>query len=465
MKDSYFICIDAGTTRFKTAVINQKGDILAKDDYIYKTGKGLLHEYKKNDFINALSKTLSKTCTIIDKKSVTAIGITGHGPTLIPIDKKGNPLFTAIGYLDDRVKKYVKTLSEKESDRITSTMYIPIAMFFKEEHPEIYDKTYKFLQSFDYISYILTKNFTASSSSSGIKPWENRSIEKAGLDKEKFPSICYMGEIIGKTTKKVEAQFCIKEGIPVFAVGVDFAAALIGTNTLEKGKSCERAGSSGGINFCWDKKIEDSRLLCYKHFIKGLWNIAGITSTQGKALEWIKELMKIDNFNEVEKINKPNKIIFLPYLKGERTPLWNPYAKGIFFGLKNNHTKYDILFSVFLGIALSIRDCIEIFEENNTIFDCPILSTGGQTKNEWLMQLKSDVTGKRFATLQTQDAELIGVASILASHTGFYKDIVEASKNTVKIKKIFYPDKNKFIYYSELFDIYKDLRNKLSKYF
>ncbi|NIO79934.1 MAG: hypothetical protein GTN68_05205, partial [Candidatus Aminicenantes bacterium] len=216
------------------------------------------------------------------------------------------------------------------------------------------------LQSFDYLAYRLTGNYVASSSSSGIKPWERKKIESAGLDIDKFPSIRYMGQEIGKTIPDAEIKLGIPAGIPVYAIGVDFAAALVGTNMLRKGRSCERAGSSGGINLCWDSPVDDHRLLCYEHFIKNRWNIAGITSTYGKAIEWAKKTLGIDPVEYLVAGRKPPRILFYPYLKGERTPLWNPFAKGMFIGLKESHDPVDIMIAVCMGIAFSIRDCIEI---------------------------------------------------------------------------------------------------------
>jgi xylulokinase len=460
-----FLCVDAGTTRFKAAAITEKGNIVAKSEYYYSGSKEQYHEYSVSEFIEALTRTLKRIVTGIDKKYIIACGITGHGPTLIPIDRDKKPLSTGVGYLDERVKKYVLLLMGKKTDRITSTMYIPIALFFKEEFPDIYNNTYKFLQVFDYLAFLLTGEYTASSSSSGIKPWDSASLDQARLDVDKFPEIHYMGEKIGHVIPRASRIFGLPQHIPVFAVGVDFAAALVGTNTLAKGKSCERSGSSGGINLCWDKPVKDNRLLSYEHFISGLWNVAGITSTSGKAIDWINKIIGLSEFAFPEKRNMRDEIIFLPYLKGERTPLWNPYAKGIFYGLTAQHTKEDLLFSVYLGIVFSLRDCIEIIEENRCSFHLPIVTTGWGAKNDLFVQLKSDVTGKSFTKMQSEDAELLGIAIILAASTGYYDDLTAAAEHITREQKIFLPDAKWFKNYTEVFQQYKSLQNKLFEHY
>lgn len=461
----YFACIDVGTTRFKAALVSQRGEIITRSEYYYHGENDFYHEYKMSEFKEALGYTFKRLSDGIDMHKIKAVGITGHGPTLIPVGKDGRALFAAVGYLDDRVKKYIKRLVERKTDRITSTMYIPIALFFKDELSEIYKNTHKFLQSFDYIAFLMTGEFAASSSSKGIKPWDKKSLDKAGLEEEKFPPIHYMGKRIGNVTESALKIYGIPENVPVFAVGVDFAAALVGTNTLLKGKSCERSGSSGGINLCWNSPVNDNRLLSYKHFIHGLWNIAGITSTSGKALDWINKVVGTAEFNYRKKTGSNDEIVFFPYLKGERTPLWNPYAKGMFFGLTSQHTKDDLIFSVYLGIVLSLRDCIEIIEKNKCSFDFPIATTGWGAKKEWFIQLKSDVTGKSFTKIQVEDAEILGTAIVCTVAAGYYRDIITAADSIVREKKIFTPDKKKFHHYSRTFMLYKDLQQKLIEYF
>ena len=456
-----FLCVDAGTTRFKAAVVSESGHILAKSEYYYPSGLSPYHEYSVGEFERALKYTLERLGKEVGKASIAACGITGHGPTLIPVGRDGKPLTTGIGYLDGRVKKYIRKLAEKKTDRITSTMYIPIALFFKEELSEIYEHTDKFLQPFDYLAFLLTGVPSASSSSSGIKPWDRQTLQQAGLDARKFPPVHYMGSQIGSVTEGASHTFGFTAGIPVYAVGADFAAALVGTNTMSKGRSCERSGSSGGINLSWDTLIKDKRLLSYEHFIPGLWNVAGITTTWGKALDWINRVLGIEGYSFPEKEETGGDVIFFPYLKGERTPLWNPDVKGTFFGLTTEHTREDILFSVYLGIALSLRDCIEIIEEQGCSFSHPIITTGWGSREDRFIQLKSDVTGKPFAKAQTEDAEFLGIAIVLAVSIGLWKDLISAGRSIIREEKTFYPDKEKFRHYTEIFNTYRNLQRKL----
>jgi xylulokinase len=460
-----FLCIDAGTTRFKAALVSGSGRVLSKSEHYYTSDSKGLHEYRARDFHRALANSIKELSITAVMGTISGVGITGHGPTLIPVDCDGNPLHSAVGYLDNRVKKYIELMAQKKTNRITSTMYIPIALFFRHEMADIYTRTHRFLQIFDYLAYILTGVFSASSSSVGIKPWDKTQIERAGLDTDKFPEIRYMGEIIGTVSEKASPRFSIPPGVPVFAIGVDFAAALVGTGMIEKGKSCERSGSSGGINLCWDSPVADPRLLSYTHFIGGMWNIAGITTTSGKAVDWLSSIVDTKHFSPPGRKRSGSELLFFPYLKGERTPLWNPYAKGMFFGLTSEHTKSDIIFSVYLGVVLSLMDCIQIIIENHCSFDYPVVTTGWGAKIDWFTQLKADVTGLPFVKIQTSDAELLGIALICAVSSGLYENIHEAVPNTVRVDQTFEPEESIHRHYEEVFRLYKELQQKIKDSF
>lgn len=482
MRQAY-LCVDAGTTRFKTALITPRGELLAQKDSTYRAGGSAspeLHEYDPDEFLQALSYAagdlLGRAPAVI-----TAIGITGHGPTLIPVDREGRALHAAVGYLDDRVRPFIRRLARQSSDHITSTMYLPIALFFKERLPEVYRRTRVFLQGFDYLAFRLTGAAAASSSTEGLRPWIRERIDAAGLKNDLFPPVRYLGERIGVTGEGAGA-FGIPRGVPVVAVGVDFAAALIGTGALDRGKSCERAGSSGGINLCWDREIADNRLLCYRHFVPGMWNVAGITSTYGKAIDWARAMTVPARDRREGAVQEgageprhetagvrpdpgrpPVACLFFPYLKGERTPLWNPDARGMLVGAAGDAG--DILQAVHQGIAFSIRNGIDLMEQAGCCFAGPVVSTGGASGDGRFLQLKADAVGKPFALTQVRDAELLGIAMVLAVADGWYPDVREAARALVKMGRVFQPREKPARMYDLLYRQYLEVQAALVPFF
>ncbi len=467
--EDLFLCIDAGTSRFKAAAVSGSGRFAARAECGYEAVQGAFHQYTGDDFKTSLTYAAGELKKRVKFERIAGIGITGHGPMLIPVGPHGTPLYPGVGYLDERVARYIGKLAEKRSDRITSTMYVPIGLFFKEEHPEIYGKTHRFLQSFDYIASLLTNDFVAASSASGadgLLPWDEDKVAGSGLDVRKFPPIRFLGEEVGRTDSRLCVELGIPRGIPVYAIGVDFAAALVGTGALSTGKSCERAGSSGGINLCWSEKVNDARLLCYRHIVPGHWNVAGIMSTYGKAYEWAGSLFAPPaDGEEIAIEDAVPDIIFLPYLKGERTPLWNPSARGVFYGLRLDHDRSHMMRAVLGGIAMNVRESMEIMEENGCEFEGPVISTGGGSSDPGFMQMKADCTGKPFGKIQVDDAELLGTAVIQAKSAGFFNDLARAAEKIVKVERVFEPDGEKHARYSALFERYKEIRDRVAPLF
>ncbi|MFW6181693.1 MAG: xylulokinase [Spirochaetota bacterium] len=463
MRQAY-LCVDAGTTRFKAALITSRGRLLAQEDRAYRAapGSASIHEYDPEEFVQALAATAHG---LLGRAGVeiTAVGITGHGPTLIPVGREGGALHPAVGYLDDRVRPFIRRLARQSTDHISSTMYLPIALFFKEKLPRVYRRTRVFLQGFDYLAFRLTGEAAASSSTRGLRPWVRERIEEAGLEGSLFPPVRFMGERIGVTGKEA-LDFGIPRGVPVVAVGVDFAAALIGTGALERGKSCERAGSSGGINLCWDREIADNRLLCYRHFMPGMWNVAGITSTYGKAIDWARELAGPGA--ALSAGGRPAACLFLPYLKGERSPLWNPDARGMLAGVAQGPLPPGyVLQAACQGIAFSIRNCIELMEQAGCRFSGPIVSTGGAAGGGRFLQLKADAVGKPFALTGVRDAELPGIAMVLAVSEGRFPDVGAAARELVKPGRVYHPREKHTRVFDRLYEQYLRVQATLIPFF
>ena len=268
--------------------------------------------------------------------------MTGHGPTLIPVDRRGCPSIPGVGYLDDRVKKYVKALAEKAGNRLTSTMYLPIALFFKEEQPEIYGNTHKIPPVLRLSRHLLTGEYTASASSPGIRPWDDEALRIGGLTAAKFPSVSFMGREIGRTTRRARERFGVPAGLPVYAVGVDFAAALVGAGRAREGQVLRTRGLFGRNQpllgpFRRRQKAPELRAL---H--RGVVERGGHHEHLGLAVDWAECALGIERTPSVRCGEVPKRVIFFPYLKGERTPLWDPYRRAGFYGLRLEHTKGDL---------------------------------------------------------------------------------------------------------------------------
>jgi xylulokinase len=315
----------------------------------------------------------------------------------------------------------------------------------------------------EFIDYFLTGNaFTVLPSDQFTRYiWTEDVIRKLNMDPEKFPPFIKPGQPLGEVRAEAARLLGIPSGTRVFAGGPDFIMTLLGTATVSPGRACDRAGTSEGINLCAAKPLNDPRLMSLPHIVEGFHNISGIISTSGKALEWCRSLTGRQNddyetlFEEIRKVPPGSKgLIFLPYLAGERAPLWDPYARGCFLGLSTSHGSIDITRAVVESIGYAIRDVIEVMQENGLSLE-EMRVTGGQARSSLWNQIKSDITGKRVLVTGTGYSELIGDACVALYALGEYETPAEASENVVKIQKVYRPQRNNRELYDSLFSIYR----------
>ncbi|NOY08540.1 MAG: hypothetical protein GXP33_06835 [Spirochaetes bacterium] len=456
---------DIGTTSVKGAVFNVKGEILshAASPVRLKTGANpLINECDPNAWLSAIG-IINTQLEVKKIDSIRAIVVSGNGPTLVPVGKSGEPVSFAATWLDRRGIEESKLISEITGNYVDPSFFLPKAYWFYRNNRELYNKTAYFMPCPDFINYSFTGEAFAVLPSGAFKKymWNHDEVEKLRMDSAKFPEYIKPGEIIGKVRKEAEDRFGVPAGIPVFGGGPDFIMSLLGTATVVPGRACDRSGTSEGINLCSEKPVNDGRLLSLPHIIENLHNISGIISTSGKALEWFKTITGKKNldyetlFEELCEVPPGcRRLIFLPYLAGERSPIWDPDARGTFVGLTLNHGRREMTRAVVESVGFAIRDVLEIMEENDFIIN-DLRVTGGQSKSPLWNQIKADITGKRILLPDCTDSELKGNACVALKSLKVYKTFLESAEKTFRIRKVYEPQQKLKELYDELFTIYR----------
>jgi xylulokinase len=201
--------------------------------------------------------------------------------------------------------------------------------------------------------------------------------------------------------------------------------------------------------------------MCLPHIIEGYTNISGIISTSGKALSWFKsisgrgELDYESLFEDICQVPPGSRsLLFLPYLAGERAPLWDPYARGTFIGLTANHGRKEMTRAVVEAVGFAIRDVIEVMGENGLEIG-ELRVTGGQARSPLWNQIKADITQRKILVPDVQDSELLGDACIGLFALGNYKSLVAASESLVRIGRSFTPSPELRELYDRLFGLYR----------
>lgn len=462
------LTFDIGTSVLKGGVVDFAGVLQSRAEvpvHLNDREDPLVHEADANNWISALALVAAQLQ--IPKagsgREIAALVISGNGPTLVPVGSKGEPLDFAMTWMDRRGVAEARSIAEVTGQYVDPTFYLPKALWIYKNKPEVYRRTRHFCTCPEFIDLYLTGKAYTVLPSEQFTPyiWTVETIEKLGMDPSKFPPFIRPGELVGEVRLEAEELLGIPAGIPVFAGGPDFVMTLLGTATVRPGRACDRAGTSEGINLCSEKPIKDERLLCLPHIIEGYTNISGIISTSGKALAWFRSITgraDLDYESLFEDICQvppgSRSLLFLPYLAGERAPLWDPSARGAFIGLTANHGRKEMTRAVVEAVGFAVRDVIEVMGENGLEIG-ELRVTGGQAKSPLWNQIKADITQKKILVPAVQDAELLGAACIGLFALGNYKSLVEASESLVKISRTFDPNPEYRGLYDRLFELYR----------
>ncbi|MGV8981469.1 xylulokinase [Clostridium sp.] len=492
--------IDIGTSSCKVAIFDLDGNVITQANKPYSV------YYPEKDFVEqdaeewwnavceAIKECLSKNN--INPVKIAGIGIDGQGWAALPVDIKGKPLHNAIIWMDRRSSKQCAEVIEKigaerilevSGNSFDATYTTPKILWLKENKPDIYKNTYKFLQSNSYIAFKLTGAMTQDLSQGyglhcfDIKTgkYDQQLCKDMGIDLDKLPDIFDCDAVVGVVNEEAAKQTGLAIGTPVVAGGLDAACGTLGAGVIEVGQTQEQGGQAGGMSICLDKPIVHEKLILGFHVIPNAWLLQGGT-VGGGSLKWFR-----NEFGEYEKymeeqtgensfdalVNKAKVInpgsdgvIYLPYMAGERSPIWDKHAKGVFYGLGYDKTRGHIIRSILEGIAYSLEHNLQTAKEVNVEVK-ELVSIGGAANSLTWTQIKSDVTGKRIKVPTSDTATTLGAALLAGVGTGMYKDYKQAVERTIKITRVHEPNMENHEIYKKYFPIYLDIYENLKNTF
>lgn len=498
MKQLYLLGIDIGTSACKAALFDRKGQVLAaaNGEYpVYYPEEGWA-EQNPEEWWSAVCEAVRRVIRKagIQPEEIAGVGIDGQSWSAIAIDKGGKVLTNTPIWMDTRAQSICDRLNEEigedEIFRIAGNSLQPSyttakILWYKENLPEVYSKIYKILQSNSYIAFKLTGQISQDLSQGyGLHcfdmrtgQWDEEMCRKMGIPRDFLPEIVPSDRIIGTVTKKAAEESGLAEGTPVAAGGLDAACGTLGAGVIHSGETQEQGGQAGGMSICIEKYQADPRLILGFHVIPGKWLLQGGTTGGGGVMRWFERefadyerlmreqtgISSFDQLNEIAEKVKPgcDGLVFLPYMAGERSPIWNPYAKGVFYGLDFSKTKGHMVRACMEGVAFSLRHNLETAEEAGAKAEI-LRAMGGSANSLLWTQIKSDVTGKTMAVPASDTATTLGAALLAGVGTGFYKDYEEAVAETVKVTRKHQPDPEKKAVYDKNYETYLELYRSLS---
>ena len=449
------LSIDVGTSSMKGAIIGRSGKMLAwaREGLLDRPGADL-DNWDVGIWLSALKKIIIKLRK--SGENFKRIVISGNGPTVVPAST--NETGKAILWLD------------KRSKRQNASYYLHKIKWLMDNAPKQYQAAKYFLGCAEFLNYYLTGNAAM------ISPWEefdkyiwtSEEIDSAGIDRDKLPPIVRGGELIGRTNRFANDFFALPPGTGVYASGSDFFASLIGTAAIKPGRTCDRAGTSEGINYCNQSFFASDLLRPLPHAIKGLYNIAGILESTGRIFEWFRSITTQKDVSYEQMLKE---ICGLPFATnipdffpsthvGE---VWQ-FSNAVFSGLQPRHTEVEMGRAVIEAIGFAVLDLLDTLEKADCHADSLRIS-GGQGRNVYWNQMKADITGREILVPEIIDAELLGNYCIVEAGLGRFGSISEAAESLVKINKTYRPRKEENKIFSERFQRYRGKCDELLRHY
>ena len=483
----HMLGVDLGTGSCKVTVLSDTGNVIASSSkkygtYFPRTGWA---EQNPQDWYEAFKGAVNQIFAQKDlqTKDIVSIGIDGMMNSPVFLDDKGEVLRSTIIWMDRRSTAQVQWLNENlkndvvPNGPITSTALLSKVLWVKENQPDIWKEIWKILLPKDFIRFKLCDSFVTDWSDASATQlfdvkelsWSDEICEAAGISKKKLPEVVPTTEVVGRLSKKAAAETGLPEGIPIIAGCSDAASDNITAGVIYPNQCLVRLGTCGALFMIIDKVPpgRSNQYYIILHSMPGRWMIHLLTPA-GSALEWFQQTFFKEGpviTNEVfdakaKKIPAGSEgLIFHPYLSGEHSPREGSMLRGDFVGMNHRHTKEHFNRAVLEGIAFSLKECFETFEEINPGIKS-IRAVGGGMKSILWREIIANVLGMEVEIPAFEDPSF-GAGLLGGIGIGLYKDFEDAVKKCVKIKDKVRPDKTIQKKYKKIFSLYTNVLDRL----
>ena len=491
----YLLGIDLGTSGTKTVLFRSDGTAMAAHtvEYpLYQPQNGWA-EQEPSDWWRAVRETVQ---AVLHKSGVAAadvagVGISGQMHGLVMLDERGEVLHRSILWCDGRTGEECREITETVgAEKLIAITANPALAGFtagkilwvRKHLPEVYKACRHILLPKDYIRYCLTGQFaTEVSDASGMnlldvprRQWSDEILNKLDIDPALLGRMYESVDVTGTVTAEAAALTGLAEGTPVVGGAGDNAAAAVGTGVVEDGRAFTTIGTSGVVFAHTDKLAIDpkGRVHTFCCAVPGAWHVMGVTQAAGLSLKWFRDnfcmaekeaaaLMGEDPYNLMNKqaAQSPigaNKLLYAPYLMGERTPHLDADCRGMFFGLSAMHTRRDLLRAVMEGVTYSLKDCLNVLAEMGVAPET-MLACGGGGKSPLWRQMLADVFQMPVATTVNTEGPALGVAILAGVGAGLYASVPEACRAMIHVNPAQNPIAENVPQYEKVYALYTKL--------
>lgn len=483
----YYIGVDLGTSALKLVMMKGNGEFVktvSKEYPLYFPRSGW-SEQNPTDWFSAVKEGLKELAACADEK-IAGISFGGQMHGLVILDKDDNVLRPAILWNDGRSTEetdYLNNVIGKEKlSKLTANIAFtgftaPKILWVKNNEPEIFAKIAKIMLPKDYISYMLSGNFSTDySDASGMllldvknKKWSKEMIDICSISEDMLPKLCESYEAVGDIKSELAKELGLNEGIKIVAGAGDNAAAAIGTATVGEGACNISLGTSGTVFISSKNFGVDSfnALHSFAH-ADGNYHLMGCMLSAASCNKWwMEEILKTKDFakeqSNIDNLGE-NNVFFLPYLMGERSPHNDPDAAGTFIGMRMDTKREDMTLAVFEGVTFALRDSLEVARSLGIKIERTMICGGG-TKSPLWKKLVANILNLEVDVPMSEEGPGFGAAILAAVGCGEYESVEKAAKSIIKIKEKIKPEADLVVKYEEKYQKFKKIYPALKDVF
>lgn len=468
----YLIGVDLGTSATKTIMMDQNGNIVvsaSKSYPLYEPANGWA-EQDPHDWRDAVKATIKETVqkSGVNGEDVVGIGLSGQMHGLVMLDKDNEVLARSIIWCDARAKKQedemyqlmpVEKWIEYTSNPPLTAWTAAKLMWVRENRPELYAKCRHILLPKDYVRYVLTGVYaTDVSDATGMqmldvknRHWSKEVLKKLDVDEELLAKVYESPDITGYLLPEIAEELGLTTKTAVVAGGSDNACAGLGTGVVHEGQAFATIGTSAVVYTHLDHytQIPGGGLHVCCCAVPGCWHTMGGPQSAGLSLEWFKDgfcedlaaQAKAEGRSFYDLLNGlvkkvpigSDRLIYLPFLMGERTPHMRADYRGAFLGLNTVHTKVHMLRAIMEGIVYCLADCNQLLKDQGVCVNI-MRACGGGSKSPLWRQMMADLFGCDVRTLVQEEGPAYGGAILAGVGTGVFSSVQSACDAFIKEK-------------------------------
>ena len=493
-----FMGVDVGTTGCKAVAFDPDGNILGYGFREYKVicdRPGWAEQDPEKVWLltrAVIAEALNQSGA---KEEVGVLSLSVQGDAIIPVDRNIHSLHPAILGMDYRSVRQRDRCGELFGDRnlfhLTGMRPHPMnsltkILWLKENAPEVYEKTYKFMTYADYILCRLGAppviDYTMASRTMAFdlerKQWSNEILDPLDIDRELLSEPVQSGEMVGEMDPKLAEELGFSGKVMLAAGGHDQTCAALGAGVVRENIAIDSHGTAEVLSAAFRRPVLNDRMYesfypCYCHVKKDMYFTFSLNHIGGILLQWYRDNFGSAEVKEAEELGMntyermiskapkgPSPVMVLPHFNGSGTPWCDLDSKGAILGLTMSTTRHDIVKAILDCLTYELRINMETMRKAGIRID-EIRCVGGAARSPIWLQAKADITGCRVSTLKVREAACLGAAMLAGTAAGEYPSLDEAVARTVRLNEVYLPDEASGEQYDRKYAVYLDIYGTL----